>query len=259
MLIYIAVNKAYKQDNPPCVIFPMGMEAYQFLRRLEIRKSRRFGKASVREAFFEGALITVVRCGVGPLRASRALDFLEFPPSLILCAGAAGALIPNMNVGDIVLASQSIFKDEPQNSIPCDSYLLDTLKDVCVKLRITAHIGKFVTSANPVFPRSDRLSLNASTGAVAVDMETHAIALKAHEMGIPFCAVRVITDDINTPAPPAPDEVRLDWRKPRELHRKLSLNYQRRHFLKAFDNAVHTLHDVLIAALRVQSRAKSRR
>ncbi len=240
-------------DNPsllPCIVFPMGIEAYRFLGKLEVRRRWQRGKATFREAFFEGKMLTVVRCGIGPARAANAIRNLESQPGAIICAGAAGGLTPSMKIGDAIISSESVYPHEPESILPSDDALVEMLAAVCRARGLRHSVARSVTVKDAVFPKQDRENLHALTRALAVDMESHAIGLEAARLGVPFACVRVITDDMETPAPPEPGEVRAIWKTPLQLHRKLPLYFRRRDFMRKFDKSLDVLHQILVGALR---------
>src|SRR5262249_17149324 len=59
---------------------------------------------------------------------------------------------------------------------------------------IEARAGRLVTTAKSVGSVEDKAELFRTTGAVAVDMESAAVAEVAEQHGLPFLAVRVVVD-----------------------------------------------------------------
>jgi hypothetical protein len=57
--------------------------------------------------------------------------------------------------------------------------------------------------AAPVLTPEARRDLHLRTGAVAVDMESAAAAQACAEAGLPFACLRAVSDDSQTPFPPA--------------------------------------------------------
>lgn len=111
--------------------------------------------------------------GIGRDAARRSiLKLLErVQPGRVIAAGFCGALVPGLKVGDIV--------ESPH---------------ICTSDRL---IG------DPV----EKARLAAETGARAVDMESSAIAEVCAERGLPFTAVRAVSDTVDTAL--SPDLVRL--------------------------------------------------
>src|SRR6202044_432479 len=56
--------------------------------------------------------------------------------------------------------------------------------------------GAILTS-NRVFTVAEKRSAKESTGAIAVDMETAAIAAEAGARGLPFVAIRAVLDEVD--------------------------------------------------------------
>ena len=81
-------------------------------------------------------------------------------------------------------------------------------------------VARIVTARNAVFAREERQSLHNATGAVAVDMESHAIGVEATRRSVPFTSLRVISDDLDsTPLPDWRGAKEL-WSNPREIREK---------------------------------------
>ena len=124
--------------------------------------------------------------GMGPASARRAVRALGVLPGPVLVAGLAGALGPDVAVGDVVLASEI---HAPDGTIhPCaDPTLLVTLLR---EAGLRVHVGA-VASARRVVRGGARRRLAAS-GALCVDMESAWLAEAAGTR--PLSVMRVILD-----------------------------------------------------------------
>ncbi len=116
-----------------CLVFAMGMEMGPFLDRVQPVRRWSHGKAAYREVFFEGVRLLVVRSGIGPQRAASALGHLGPRPDLVLSVGTAGALIEDLRVGDLVIASETVASYESDGPLVSDSALVDLLARACAK------------------------------------------------------------------------------------------------------------------------------
>lgn len=239
-----------RRDPLPCFVFPMGMEAHPFLKRVEVRSRRKVGKAVYREAFFEGHTILVVRCGIGPQRATESLRSLDVMPSWIVSVGTAGALVDDLRVGDLVVAQSTVCSTSPQGTNASCSQKAQLLFQAAQRTSTPCSFGKIVSVDRAVFHRHAREELNRDTGAVAVDMESYWLSLEAVRLGVPFVALRVISDEMNSPPLPAFTDARGLLRSPLRIVHRLPSYMRWRQFLKNFHHAVNVLPPVLVEAMR---------
>jgi hypothetical protein len=68
---------------------------------------------------------------------------------------------------------------------------------------LPAHIGTIIGQDIPAATLQQKRHLYATTGALAVDMESHVAARVAARHDLPFAAIRVISDDAERTLPPA--------------------------------------------------------
>jgi adenosylhomocysteine nucleosidase len=234
----------------PCIVFPLGVEAYQFLGRVETLRRWKRGKATFRRVFFEGRVFSVVRCGMGPQWAAAAIQNLDDEPSAIICAGSAGGLAPDLKIGHLVVSSETVDGNDPCEILSGDQALVEQVTRALRKEGRQFMIGRVVTVNSAVFRREEREALLLETGASAVDMESHAIGLEARKRSVPFTALRVISDDLDSPPLPDSRDFRRMWRNPTELPKKLPEFLRWRGFLRDFRFAVSALHPVLVTVIR---------
>jgi hopanoid-associated phosphorylase len=132
----------------------------------------------------------VTVCASGPALAMR-LDALLAGGAQacrgILSFGCAGGLDPALRAGDCVLASAI---DTAAGRLPVEREWLERLH-----ARIAwAQRGVLAGVSQPLTEPTAKASLWRSSGACAVDMESHHAALLAQRHGLPFAACRVVVD-----------------------------------------------------------------
>lgn len=116
----------------------------------------------------------------------------------ILSFGLAGGLAKHLRSGDIVISSsvQSAGRRHEAHR-GWHGAVTSTLG-----ARRTVHLGA-TAGHNLVLAKSvEKNSLHLETGALAVDMESHIAAEYAHRHGLPFAAIRAISDPVTRNLPP---------------------------------------------------------
>ena len=109
---------------------------------------------------------------------------------MVISAGFSGGTRPGLRVGDLVVASEVIDDSSVQRWVP---------PPLMVDLPGSFSIGPLVTSSRAVPDPEGKAQLGARYGAVAVDMETAAVAQAASEAGLPWVSVRAILDPMEVP------------------------------------------------------------
>ena len=119
----------------------------RFFKRVEVLRRWTRNKAVYREAFFEGNSLLIVRSGIGPTRAAAAVQGLEILPSAILSVGTAGGLASDSRIRDIVVASEIVFKDQPDDILKCSEELVRAAASACSSEGLRFRIARIVTSS----------------------------------------------------------------------------------------------------------------
>lgn len=139
--------------------------------------------------------VMVAHTGVGDTATARAyfehlLTGTIPPPRVVISAGYAGALQPDLAVGNLVLGKN--------HSLPA---LLEAAH-ICLTCE-SPRVGVLLTELTAVETAKDKAALYATTGALAVDMETAWIAELCAQAGVPLLSLRVISDaaDQDFPVP----------------------------------------------------------
>ncbi|MCY4395437.1 MAG: purine phosphorylase [Rhodospirillaceae bacterium] len=111
--------------------------------------------------------------------------------------GVAGGLDPSLGAGVIVIAASVIGPDG--EALPAHQPWVKAL----MRLDGGYDSGAVVGSDDLVMTALDKRRLFRRYGALAVDMESHAVAAVARDAGIPFAAIRAIGDPAGRSVPRA--------------------------------------------------------
>ena len=146
--------------------------------------------------------------GAGADNAENAANLLiQQGATHLISWGCAAALSPNLQSGDLVLADTVIAHDGEH--IELDRSYHKQLKSVLEKLsvesktRFALHQGALLESKDLVAKSSDKQQRYQQTRAVALDMESAAVAKVAKQHNIPFLAIRAIADPVSMDLPEA--------------------------------------------------------
>lgn len=139
----------------------------------------------------------VMTTGMGSSAASEGARALIAAGAKALASwGMAGGLDPSLQPGAILLPTEVLGPDGRAH--PCSVGWRNRLST-----RLEARSGRLLTSVKSVGSVEDKAELFRTTGAVAVDMESAAVAEIAEQHGLPFLAVRVVVDSASDVLPRA--------------------------------------------------------
>ena len=176
------------------IVHATAMEVEPFLGRCD-----RLRKYSGGSLIFRGGLLGEVRValaqsGMGPGLAKKSTQALidGHSPAWIISAGYSGALQPGMKIGDIVVASSIVNTDGGALAID-----LKMQADPARGL----YVGRLLTVDRIVRTVDEKKALAGHCAALAVDMESLAVAQVCRQAKVRFLAVRVISDDLSADLP----------------------------------------------------------
>jgi adenosylhomocysteine nucleosidase len=151
-------------------------------RRLLDRVSLPRGLAGT-QGTLNGEQAALVATGIGPRQATAAtLQALELlpPPRLILTAGVAGALRPDLQPGTLILADNLILDSPDSASLRQTLHLNDELvagaEEALRGGGLDFARGALLTSYRILAAAAQKRVAQERTGALAVDMESAAVA-----------------------------------------------------------------------------------
>ena len=127
--------------------------------------------------------------GAGAATAARSL--VGAGAAGLMSFGLAGGLDPSLPAGCFVLPNEVISADGAR-FLTADGWRERLHRLIATQWPAVA--GKLLTSPTPIGAIADKADTFRETGAVAVDMESLAIAEVAAAHSLPFVAVRVIVD-----------------------------------------------------------------
>ena len=116
----------------------------------------------------------------------------------IISFGIAGGLDPMLRAGDLVVASEIMTSSGRWATAPS---LSQNLVDGTSIGRRRIVGGTIVGAEEVILHPRDKTELHERTGATAVDMESHIAADFAHAAGLPFAALRVVSDPAHRALP----------------------------------------------------------
>lgn len=151
-------------------------------------------EAEILRPLAERGLIRLGIAGASSQRAGQlARRFADEGVRGLMSFGICGGLTTAIRVGDLVLAEHVVHPEGPTvaTHAPWRAALAQALAG---EARVVVKPGALVGSAVLVEQPADKAALHRQHRAVAVDMESHAVAAVAAELGLPFLVVRTCSD-----------------------------------------------------------------
>lgn len=154
----------------------------------------------------DSTLVTV--SGSGSDNASKATQLLlNSGAQQLISWGCAGALAPHMEAGDLIIPALILTQDNSQlaSDAAWSKLIINSLQPA-----IKCYDGMLVESVAVISKAREKTELFKQTQALAVDMESAAVARCAQQANIPFIAVRSIVDPAHLDLPNAINHAMTD-------------------------------------------------
>lgn len=147
--------------------------------------------------------IILAYSGAGASNAHAAAELLITQgANQLISWGCAGALSAELKSGDLVLADNLI--DAEGNTIAVNIDWHQRAKTLLeYKPKFVLQCGSLLESKTLVSLSRDKQYLHQQTHALALDMESIAVAKVAHAHALPFLVIRVIADSVTMDLPEA--------------------------------------------------------
>ena len=180
------------------VVFALSIEAGGLIDRLSGVVSTEGAGFVAREGGLHGRRVVLIEAGVGSEQAAQATQalILGHHPRWVISAGFAGGLVDNLAQGDILMADQIIGTDDRRLDID-----FKFAEDAFASTR-HLHVGRLLTTDRVIAEPKEKRALGRRYGAMAVDMESLAVAEACRKERIRFLSIRVISDTVEHALPP---------------------------------------------------------
>lgn len=155
--------------------------------------------------------ILVAQGGLGKAQfAVQTQHLLDMCPGLhlVICAGAAGALVDGLAIGDVVVATETVEHDIRNKfgtpllpRFGSAKAIVETMQKLPPATRtFHVHFGPIASGDEDVIDVARRQEIHHFTGALAVAWEGAGGARACQFNGLPFVEIRGVTDSANSTA-----------------------------------------------------------
>ena len=144
--------------------------------------------------FYESSYAVAVCGGIGPEAGRRAAEALiaKYSPDLLISAGIAGGLTPELKVGETIFPASVI---DARDSSRRETAIRDA------PIGKTSLAKTVIVSYPEIASAEQKHKLGKAYGAHAVDMEGASVALTAEAHHLQFVAIKTISDDVDFELP----------------------------------------------------------
>lgn len=172
------------------VVFALGIESGCFEDALQGVVTIQANRLVAREGGLKSRRVVVILSGPSRENAARATEILidGHQPRRVVSAGFAGGLCPEMKRNDLLVADRLLSAEGGEMAVELPAGLSAALGGPGV------HCGTLLTADRVVRLPSERQSLFRRYGAMAVDMETFAVAEVCRVRNVAFSSIRVVND-----------------------------------------------------------------
>lgn len=180
------------------VVAAMPQEIAPLLRRIGGYRKERVSGFNLYRFALPGADVLLIESGMGPAHALRATETLisAARPRALVNYGLCGGVEPGLALGELVLAERVLWLEGgrlTQEGEP-EQQLARVALEACAAAGVALRKGSFVTAAAIMNKQEVARSLAGGTACPVLEMETTAVLRAARREGIPFLALRCVSD-----------------------------------------------------------------
>jgi len=218
----------------PIGLLAVGHESHPFLGKMQVETKTRHGMATFYQGSYRGKKVVLVKMAMGKVNAAMAAQSLIdlFDAAPLILSGTAGAVAPEVEIGDVVIGARVISHDAGVylserfkfcgvvasdgqgrqgwvRALQADPHLVQAALSAGEdphwprgfrKRTPAVRVGIIVTGDQVVLSQEKKEWLHRTFEALAVEMEGAAVAQVAAANGRSWLVVRAISDqaDANT-------------------------------------------------------------
>lgn len=195
------------------IIGAMDLEVEKLIEAMEVREKTEYATRTFYVGTLEGTEVVLARCGVGKVNAATCVQMMvdKFGITDIINTGVAGSLNEQIDIGDIVLATNAVYHDMeaiafgyergqvPQMDVfafPTSPELVKIAEEACKKVNPDVKVFKGRIASGDQFIAGKETKNNIKTwfDPLCVEMEGTAMAHAAYLNGINCLIIRAISD-----------------------------------------------------------------
>ena len=195
------------------IIFAMKEELDELLKVIRLEKEYQIFDLAFYECIYRGTTCILVESGIGKVNAAVASSILadSFKVRAIINTGIAGSLDADIDIGDIVLATDAlehdmdvtglgyergVVPDQDISIYKADDKLRKAAKEVCEKVNpdIKVFEGRVISGDQFISRKDVKDDLVNTFSGMCTEMEGAAIAHTAWLYNIPYLIIRSISD-----------------------------------------------------------------
>jgi adenosylhomocysteine nucleosidase len=194
------------------LIGAMNEEIELLIKHMEQVKESTKAGVIYREGLFLGKQVVVCKSGVGKVNAAVTTQILidQFSVEAVIFTGVAGALDPELNIGDIVVSSECMQHDMdvtalgfPRGVIPYEEISIFTADAGLVELAAASgnklfqgriKLGRVLSGDQFIADREVVIQLHTELAGTCTEMEGSAVAQVCSMNQIPYVVIRSMSD-----------------------------------------------------------------
>lgn len=190
------------------IITPMAEEKITLIAALEDVTTKQHGGTEITSGRYKCHEVILTESGIGKVAAASATALMidNFEPDLVVNTGSAGALDPDLKIGDEVIGTQVAYSDVDvtvfgyaYGQVPNKPLYYEADPTVVKDFEQLAPVkeGLIVSGDQFVQDTAKKRILTHFPEALVAEMEAAAVAQVAYQFGTPFIVLRGVSDLAN--------------------------------------------------------------
>jgi len=187
------------------IITPMAEEKVALIAALENTVTKQHGGTEITTGQYKGHEVILTESGIGKVAAAAATTVMidNFKPDLVVNTGSAGALNPDLKIGDEVIGTRVAYSDVDVTAfgyefgqLPNKPLYYEADKQVIEDFKQLTKVREGLIVSGDQFVQADakKAILLHFPDALLAEMEAAAVAQVAYQFNTPFIVLRGVSD-----------------------------------------------------------------